>query len=624
MGNTMSILNNKVTIYENLFSKKPYYITVGKALERIKTGTSKTKVEEIRSLFLKEDRNKLKINLPSICFSGEFEERKDSKLKKHSSLVSLDFDQVINIEERFAQICENDFILSCWLSPSGDGLKALAYIAEPSKHREHYKALMECFSDLDEMNINEARVCFESYDPNIHINANPTPFKKLVIVDKIQVQAKIESENQIINNIFAWITKKGHAFVSGERNIFLFKFASACCRFGVDKYTCNSYLLSNYVHSDSSFKQSECERTVDSAYRVNKDKFGSAEFSNETLVDKKTSSEIEIINDIPEDGKPIDVIYAEDVMGDVIDLYDNGYENLNGIGVPEIDTIFKLKKGEITLLTGYGNQGKSTVFKWYFLMRAILYGEKYCFFSPEDAPAHEFYFHASEMLLACNLAPQNRFRASKQELIKAQEFINQHFFFVYPKDVAPSPEYVKEKFLQMIIVEKVDGILIDPFNQLDNDYKGSLGRDKYLESFLSSYAKFSRDNHVFGCIVAHPKNPRNKNGDGNYDCPEVFDVADGAMWNNKMDDILVYHRPQAWTHPESTECELHSKKIRRQYKAKKGMALFHYDRATRRYIFDGIDPMGDALKRKGIIFKIESKSEFEIEINQNGYPASWG
>ena len=621
MGNTMNILNNKVTIYENLFSKKPYHITIGKALERIKSGVSKDKVLEIRSMFLKEDRNKIKVNLPSICFSGEFNERKDDKLIKHSEVVSLDFDQVINIEERFAEICENDFIVACWISPSGDGLKALARIAEPKKHREHYRALMKDFPDLDEMNINEARVCFESYDPNIHVNSNPTPYKKLIIVDKVQVQKKIESDNQIINNLFTWITKKGNAFVDGERNSFIYKFSSACCRFGVEKHICNDYLISNYVATDSTFGQAECEKAVNSAYGSPKNIFGSAEFSNERLVDKVTKTEIEILSEIPEDGKPTDVIYAEDVVGDIMNLYHNGYENLKGIGVPEIDAIFKLKKGEITLLTGYGNQGKSTVFKWYFLMRAILYDEKYCFFSPEDAPAHEFYFHALEMLLACNLAPQNKNRASEQEVLKAQEFINEHFFFVYPKDVAPSPEYIKEKFLQMIIVEKVDGILIDPFNQLDNDYKGSLGRDKYLESFLSSYAKFSRDNHVFGCIVAHPKNPRAKNSDGDYDCPEVFDVADGAMWNNKMDDILVYHRPQAWSNPEATECELHSKKIRRQYKAKKGVAQFDYNRLSRRYIFDGVDPMGDALLKNGISFK--SENSFKLEINENGFPTLW-
>jgi len=624
MATRTMILDNKVTIYKNLYSKEPLFVSIKTALARIKNGASKERVLEIRSKFLKEERSKIKPYLPSVCFSGIFPtERKDHKLEKHSGVVSLDFDHVTNLEERFAQICENDFIVACWLSPSGDGLKALAYIAEPKKHREHYKALVEFFPDLDEANINEARLCFESYDPNIHINDNPTPFKKIVIIDKVQVQERVDSENQVINNIFTWLSKRGDAFVSGERNNFIFKFASACCRFGIDKFTCLNYLINEFVAGDSTFGQKECTKTTDSAYTSNANSFGTAEFSNEKLVDKKTRTEVEIIADIPENGKPTDVIYSEDVMGDIMDLYHNGYPNLRGIGVAEIDLIFKLKKGEITLLTGYGNQGKSTVFKWYFLMRAILYGEKYCFFSPEDAPAHEFFFHASEMLLGCNLAPLNPDRASESELIRAQEFLNKHFFFVYPKTSAPSPDYIKEKFLQMIIVEKVDGILIDPFNQLDNDYKGSLGRDKYLESFLSSYAKFAKDNNVFGCIVAHPKNPKAKNSTGDYDCPEVFDVADGAMWNNKMDDILVYHRPYAWTNPEKTECELHSKKVRRQYKAKKGTAFFHFDRRTRRYIFEDGDVMGMALEKAKLNFKDPEPIKNKLEINQNGFPTLW-
>ena len=55
-----------------------------------------------------------------------------------------------------------------------------------------------------------------------------------------------------------------------------------------------------------------------------------------------------------------------------------------------------------------------------------------------------------------------------------------------------------------------------------------------------------------------------KASDGNYPCPDVFDLTDGAMWNNKLDNILVYHRPFAQTDPSNPSCEFHSKKIRRQ------------------------------------------------------------
>ena len=93
-------------------------------------------------------------------------------------------------------------------------------------------------------------------------------------------------------------------------------------------------------------------------------------------------------------------------------------------------------------------------------------------------------------------------------------------------------------------------------------------------------------------IVAHPTKLQ-KGNDGNYPCPDVFDIADGAMWNNKMDNILIYHRPNHQTDPDSTVCELHTKKIRRQkVVGKKGVVLFSLQRGLRRFMFSNGDYMG--------------------------------
>ena len=46
-----------VTIFENIFSKTPIYIDVDKALDRIKIGKSKLKVEEITNTLEKEPMN---------------------------------------------------------------------------------------------------------------------------------------------------------------------------------------------------------------------------------------------------------------------------------------------------------------------------------------------------------------------------------------------------------------------------------------------------------------------------------------------------------------------------------------------------------------------------------------
>ena len=61
-----------VTIFKNIFSKEPHYISVDDALKRISQGKSKDQVENIRSQIDKEKASKLKANLPSICFSGKF------------------------------------------------------------------------------------------------------------------------------------------------------------------------------------------------------------------------------------------------------------------------------------------------------------------------------------------------------------------------------------------------------------------------------------------------------------------------------------------------------------------------------------------------------------------------
>ena len=105
-----------------------------------------------------------------------------------------------------------------------------------------------------------------------------------------------------------------------------------------------------------------------------------------------------------------------------------------------------------------------------------------------------------------------------------------------------------------------------------------------------------------------------KANDGNYPCPDVYDLTDGAMWNNKMDNILVYHRPLAQTDPQNPMCEFHSKKIRRQKTVgKKGYSIFEMDFLKRRYIFAGSDPLLKQIHKLGLDFEFK---QAKIELNE--------
>ncbi len=588
-----------VTIFRNIFDKEPHYITVEKALERIRKGRSAQLVIEIRDMLDKERQNQLKSNLPSVCFSGKFEQRTDTGLIEHSGFICLDFDKV-DIVKRKAELIQDEYVYACWVSPSGNGLKALVKIADPKKHRQHFEAMRERWTDIDKSGINESRVCYESWDVDLYINEKAKTFSKLKTVEKVDVKTGTD-EVSTFRNILTWLSNKGEAFVTGERNNFVFRLASACCRFGIDEYTCQILSRQELSTIDNSFSKSEMERTIKSAYRVND--FATAEFTNEKLIDKVSRSEIEVksmVQDIynPEI-RPKDVIFGEDVKQDAFNLYDRGFDQVAGIGVPELDYHFKMKKGELTLLTGMGNYGKSSFLKWYLIVRMIKFGEKFALFAPEDNPAQEFYHDLVEIYLGADCLPGNLHRPDKVTYEKAYDIITKHIFYIYPKEIAPTPDYIKERFLELCIKEKIDGCVIDPFNQMSNDYGKSGRTDKYLETFLSDCARFAQTNFVYFFIVAHPKQLKKEKGDMNYPEPDVFDVADGAMWNNKVDNLLVYHRPNRGTNPQDPTCTLSSKKIRRQKTVGMlGTVTFELSRVKRRFYFANLDIIGELLKEE--------------------------
>lgn len=594
-----------VTIFENIYIKdQPNYISVEQALARIRTGRSKVRIDELRNTLDKNKQDYLKKNLPCVCFSGKFEKRFDENIIEHSGYLVLDFDNVEDLGTKAAEISTNGYVAALWVSPRGNGLKCLIKIADGKKHREHFAALKEIFPDVDNSGVNESRVCYESYDPNIYISEKVEPFTKTLTVEKIESREIVTDEQKIFKNLLKWITNKGGAFVSGERNIFIYKLASACCRFGISDQSTQYLILSEYPPSND-FTQKEALNTIKSAYKRNGSIQGSAIFDREILVDKKTRKEIELPKEVPD--IDTDIIYGASVKANALNIYKYGYEKVSGIGVPAFDNLFKAKKGEITCLTGIGNYGKSALLKWFFLMRFLIFGDKFGVFSPEDNPPEEYYHDYVEMLLGANCTPyifdgkKNFDQPGVEAYNNAYDFISNRVFYLYPKYANPTPEYILELFLGTVIKEKITGICIDPYNRLFHDYKQKR-QDQYLEQILDMLHRFGQQNDLYNFLVVHPKNMV-KEANKNYPCPDVFDLNGGAMWNNKMDNIVVYHRPLGQTDPTNPTAEFHSKKIKRQKSVgKKGFITFEYDARKRRFLFDGRDYLGEILSAHDLSF----------------------
>jgi hypothetical protein len=263
-----------ISIYKNIFDTKDgFNIKVDSALQRIKKGASKKSILAIRKEKDKDKRNKLKQNLPCVIFGGVFSERTKKGLIKSSGFAILDFDNIdVNYKE---ELKKDNYTYSCWVSPSGNGVKSLVripFVNSDIEYKDYYNALLARYekANIDKSTKDISRVAYESYDPDIYVNVNSEIFTKKIEEPKynsIPKNIKIEkyTDDETFDKLLKWINKTD-SYISGNRNNYLFKLAAACNTFGLNKNNIINYFLSLF-----DLKNNEILNVVNSAYRNTSD-----------------------------------------------------------------------------------------------------------------------------------------------------------------------------------------------------------------------------------------------------------------------------------------------------------------------------------------------------------------
>jgi len=211
----------QITIFKDIKeTSQPFYRNVEIIIKRIRDGSSKNLVKKIRAEKNKENRNILKQKLPAVCFSGTFNKRADSSLQEHSGLICLDFDgypsnKIMLMEKE--KLSKDKYIYSVFISPSGKGLKALVKIPkEPDNHKNYFNSLEVYFNSeyFDKTSKNISRVCYESYDPLIHVNKTSNTWDKIYEEQYTEVEKNLDlptipitDENKIVDILTKWWQK---------------------------------------------------------------------------------------------------------------------------------------------------------------------------------------------------------------------------------------------------------------------------------------------------------------------------------------------------------------------------------------------------------------------------------
>ncbi len=581
-----------ITIFKDLFHKdQPVYVSVDKVLTAIRNGKYKDKIHQIRQEDDKSTRARLKNGLMCVCFSGRFKTRRDSDLIEHSGLVVLDFDHLKDVQKTKDEIIKDPYTFAAFISPSGDGLKVLVKIPPKKEdHEHHYYALIHKYPNLDSTSKNLSRVCFASYDPELYYNPDSDVFtEKGRVVETTRKQyVEAQETDHLKLSIAADMIRmsadgnKHHNLIRASRLVGGFIAGGL-----VEEHEAVRVLQSEINQKDINDFKRACKTIGDGIEYGKKSPIYADDYRRK--VQEIRESEI-----IVEDEPPKDVVFLNDVRDKIKYSYKHGTSRGETTHFPYIDYHFRHKRGEVTLMHGIGNHGKSQLLLQLLLVKAVKNGYKYAVFSPENMPEDEFYKELIHTLVGESPEKFHTNQMSESSLDSAMDYLHEHFFLVYPKDDAPTPQYINTRFRELLIKKGIDGCVIDPYNQLDNDMTKKNNReDQYISMFLTAAKRFAVEHNLFYYIITHPRGNLNKDG-VDYECPNVFDLSGGAMWNNKCDNILVAHRPFYTSDKNNTEVHFKSQKIKKQkLNGIPGDVTLFFDRMTARYYqTDGYNPLG--------------------------------
>lgn len=538
-----------ITIFKDFNeTKNPYYLPIEKVLQRIKECKIQNKINELRNE--KDEKRKaiLKKKLPCICFSGKFITRSDKDLTEHSGYIILDFDKLNNAEEFKISLKRYNFIYSAFISPSGNGVKAIVKIpAIIEKHRGYYRGILKVFPELDSTSINESRICFESVDSNLWINDNVIEFTDYVEVENIKtkdvkIKKATKTDYSKVNISLEMIRNS----IDGGKHATLLKASKLM----------GGYIATGYVEENEAVRLLEKEindkgvDNFDTAKQTILDgiKYGKTQPIIEEPIKQTKVKSIINVND-----NDFSFLADENDINNYLKEWRLGtFKKGLSTGLDTLDNYFLFKRGNFNVYNGFDNVGKSTTL-WYFCLLSSLYhGWKWIIYSAENRNGSvikrliEFYCGEKIHLLK-EMQYENAYNFIKSKFT----IINNEQMYNY-KDILTITE-------KLLLKDKYDGLLLDPYNALKIDLSDNskLSTHEYHYEAASEMQMFAKKRDICVYLNCHVITGAMRL----KTAPMKADTEGGGKFANKADDFVTIHRETQ--DPENWMCtQLHVRKIK--------------------------------------------------------------
>ncbi|KKM83116.1 hypothetical protein LCGC14_1312720, partial [marine sediment metagenome] len=250
------------------------------------------------------------------------------------------------------------------------------------------------------------------------------------------------------------------------------------------------------------------------------------------------------------------VIKASDVRAEMKLYREDGFTPGLGIGIPEVDRLFTLKRKHVTFITGVPGSGKSIYARWHIvelIRHNIDLDLKWALFTPENRPVSREYARIAEVIAGANIKTGTPNSMSEIQYQKAMKFIERHFFLVSPdrknyESFGGKVEGGAVNTLQSVMqyvaylkkTENIFGFLLDAWNKIEFQQSRNMTETQFISQQLDHLIEFCDYYDVHGMVVVHPRKIENQGQ--NYKMPSMYDIKGSSAWKEKADIGIIAHR----------------------------------------------------------------------------------
>ncbi len=233
------------------------------------------------------------------------------------------------------------------------------------------------------------------------------------------------------------------------------------------------------------------------------------------------------------------LVKREDYYKNIMKWRDGKYEMGLDTGYPEIDKHFRFKQGNLVIINGFDNVGKSVMIWYMALLSSIRHNWKWLIYTAEN---DEFSFFRKMIELYWCMEIQGM---PDDMINEALEFLEKHFIVIKSdkemynyKDILA----IAENELQH---SKYHSLLIDPYNALDITLnpKAGLNTHEYHYRAISEIKLFTKMHKLSIYINMHVVSSAGRGfGKGDIPAPGKSDTEGGNKFANKADEFITIHR----------------------------------------------------------------------------------